>query len=212
MKYIIPAAIAIGVGLVTLIGYFIQTPEILALRQILTGWAVILGGLAVVVGLLNMIVVNFRRIQSSNKGAFYSLLTVAAAVGTFVVGSLDSLRAGGSPTLYRQGSLIQLLFDAVIIPSQAALAGLVMIFLVIAAVRLLRNKPNRWSIVFLVALLVVLVGWIPLSVLTPLNAFRDWAVAVPVSAGARGILIGVALGTVMIGLRVLTGIERPYKD
>jgi hypothetical protein len=212
LKYVIPAAIAIGVGIVTLIGYFIQTPEILAIRQILTGWAVVLGGLAVVVGLLNLIVVNFRRIQTSNKGAFYSLLTVAAAVGTFVVGSLDSLRAGGSPTLYQEGSLIQLVFNAIIIPSQAALAALVMIFLVIAAVKLMRNKPNRWSIIFLVGLVVVLVGWIPLNVLAPLNAFRDWAVNVPVSAGARGILIGVALGSVMIGLRVLTGIERPYKD
>lgn len=211
MKYIIPAAIAIGVGIVTLIGYFIQTPELLAIRQILTGWAVILGGLAVVVGLLNLIVVNFRRMRTNNKGAFYSLLTVAAAVGTFVVGSLDSLRKG-SPTLYQEGSLIQLVFNGVIIPSQAALAALVMIFLVIAAVKLLKNKPNRWSIIFLFALLVVLVGWIPLSFLAPLNAFRDWAIAVPVSAGARGILIGVALGSVMIGLRVLTGIERPYKD
>jgi len=211
MKYIIPAAIAIGVGLVTLIGYFIQTPELLALRQILTGWAVILGGLAVVVGLLNLIVVNFRRMQTNTKGAFYSLLTVAAAVATFVIGSLESLREG-HPTLYQEGSLTQLLFNAVIVPSQAALAGLVMIFLVVAAVRLLKNKPNRWSIIFLAALLIALIGWIPFSFMGPINVFRDWMIAVPVSAGARGILIGVALGTAMIGLRVLTGIERPYKD
>lgn len=211
MKYIIPAAIAIGVGLVTLLAYFIQTPELLQVRGILTNWAVILGGLAVLVGLLNLIVVHFRRMQARSKGSFYSLLTVAAAVATFVIGALESLRAG-SPALYQEGSLTHLLFTSVIITSQATLASLVMIFLVIGAVRLVKNKPNRWSIIFLIALLIILVGWIPLGFMGPLNATRDWLLSVPISAGARGILLGVALGTVMIGLRVLTGVERPYKD
>ncbi len=211
MRYIIPAAIAIGVGLVTLVGYFIATPELLTLRQILTGWAVILGGLAVLVGLLNLVVVNFRRMQTNTKGSFYSLLTVAAAVATFVIGSLESLRAG-SPTLYQEGSLTHLLFTDVILASQAALAGLVMIFLVTAAVRLLKTKPDRWSIIFLAAVVIVLVGWIPLSFMAQVSVLRDWLLAVPVSAGARGILLGVALGTVMVGLKVLMGIERPYKD
>jgi hypothetical protein len=31
-------------------------------------------------------------------------------------------------------------------------------------------------------------------------------------AGARGILLGVALGTVATGLRVLLGIDRPYSE
>jgi hypothetical protein len=82
----------------------------------------------------------------------------------------------------------------------------------VAAARLLRNKPNRWSLVFLGALLIALVGWLPIIGLEQVNSARDWFLSVPVSAGARGILLGVALGTVMVGLRVFVGIERPYKN
>jgi hypothetical protein len=35
---------------------------------------------------------------------------------------------------------------------------------------------------------------------------------VPTLAGVRGILLGVALGTIATGLRVLMGAERPYTD
>jgi hypothetical protein len=211
MKYIIPAAVAIGVGLVTLASYFIQLPMLVIVREVFTGWAVVLAALAVLIGLLNLIVVNFRRIQTNAKGGWYSLLTVVAAVGTFFVGSAETLR-NGSPALYSEGSLTNTLFSGVVISSQAALAGLVMIFLVVAAVKMLRTKLNRWSIIFLTVVVIVLIGWIPLSFMRPVNALREWMIAVPVSAGARGILLGVALGTLMIGLRVLLGIERPYKD
>jgi hypothetical protein len=211
MKYIIPAAVALGVGLVTLLGYFIQAADLLTLRMVLINWAVILGGLAVLVGLLNLIIVHFRRMQSGARGSVYSLLTVAAAVATFVIGAGESLREG-SPTLYTQGSLTHLLFTDIIVASQAALASLVMFFLVAAAVRMMRTRPNRWSILFLAAAVVTLVGWLPLAFLGPLNSAREWLLNVAVSAGARGILIGVALGTLMVGIRVLVGIERPYKD
>jgi hypothetical protein len=149
--------------------------------------------------------------QTGARGSIYSLLTVTAAVGTFVVGALESLRTGG-PTLYQAGSLTNLLFTGVVIASQAALASLVMFFLMVAAVRMLRTKPNRWSILFLAAAVVTLVGWLPLAFLGPLNGAREWLLNVPVAGGARGILIGVALGTLMVGLRVLVGVERPYKD
>jgi hypothetical protein len=211
MKYVIPAAIALGVGLVTLLGYFIQAAELLTLRMILINWAVILGGLAVLVGLLNLIIVHFRRMQTGARGSFYSLLTAAAAVATFLVGAGESLRLGG-PTLYQQGSLTNLVFNGVIVASQAALASLVMFFLVAAAVRLLRTKPNRWSVIFLVTVVVILVGWLPLAFLSPVNVAREWLLNVAVTAGARGILIGVAIGALVVGLRVLIGVERPYKD
>lgn len=211
MKYVIPAAIAIGVGLVVLLSYFIAVDELLSVRLILTDWAVILGGLAVLIGILNLVLVHFRRIQTSGQGSIYSLVTVVAAVGTFVVGALEGLRSG-TPALYEEGSLTYTLFTGVIVASQAALASLIMFFLVAGAVRMLKSKLNGWSILFLVTVIVALVGWLPLAFMGPANDFREWVITVPALAGARGILIGIALGTVVVGLRVLIGAERPYKD
>jgi hypothetical protein len=211
MKYVIPAAIAIGVGLVVLLSYFIAVDELTSVRLILTDWAVILGGLAVLIGILNLVLVHFRRIQASGQRSIYSLITVVAAVGTFVVGALEGLRSG-SPALYDEGSLTHMLFKGVVAASQAALASLVMFFLVAGAVRMLKSKLDGWSILFLAVVVVTLVGWLPFALMSPANDFRQWVLAVPALAGARGILLGIALGTVVVGLRVLVGAERPYKD
>ena len=93
-----------------------------------------------------------------------------------------------------------------------AKAFLVMFFLVVGAVRMLKSKPNGWSTLFLVAVVVTLVGWLPFGFMSSVNDFREWVLAVPALAGARGILLGIALGTVVVGLRVLIGAEHPYKD
>jgi len=211
MKSLLPAAIAIGVGIVTLLGYFVPTGNILALRLIFTDWAVVLGALAVLLGLLNLLIMHARRVDSRAKGWLYSLLTAIAAIGTLGIGLLEAANAG-HPTLYEPGSYSSLLFNSVIVAAQAALASLVMFFLVAAAVRMLGQKRGPWSVLFLAVVVITLVAWLPIRSLEVMNQFQSWLIRVPAAAGARGILLGVALGTVAIGLRVLTGMERPYKD
>jgi len=39
---------------------------------------------------------------------------------------------------------------------------------------------------------------------------RSWILGVPAVGGARGILLGVALGTIATGIRILMGADRPY--
>jgi hypothetical protein len=211
MKSVIPAAIAIGVGIVTLLGFFFTSGQIVALRLIFTDWAVIVGALAVLLGLGNLMTVHARRIDQQAPGWVYSLLTALAAIGTLAIGLFESLRSGG-PVLAQQDTVTHLLFQGVVVASQAALASLAMFFLVAAAVRMLKTKPSGWSVFFLIVVVISLIAWIPFPGLGLANQFRDWLISVPAAAGARGILLGVALGTIAIGLRVLTGMERPYKD
>jgi hypothetical protein len=45
------------------------------------------------------------------------------------------------------------------------------------------------------------------TIVDPLGEFISGIV---VNAGMRGILIGIALGVVVVALRILSGIERPY--
>jgi len=73
---------------------------------------------------------------------------------------------------------------------------------------------NFESFLLVVACLVVLVGQAPLAryVWEQLPALKDWVLGVPSTAGARGILIGVALGSLATGVRVLVGFDRPYGE
>jgi len=64
----------------------------------------------------------------------------------------------------------------------------------------------------MLALLIVLIAAVPLPELTFFQGVRDWLLAVPVSAGARGILLGIALATVVVGIRVLVGQDQSYKE
>lgn len=212
MKYIVPAAVAIGVGLVVLMSYFIDNAALDSARLALVDWAVTLAGLAVLVGFLNLLLVHLRKIQTGNKGWVYSILLVTAALLVPLLGRAESFIPTLSDTTIEPGSLTGLAFSGILFPAQATLSGVVAIFLIYAAVRLLRNRPTSWSVGFLVVVLVVLVGWLPLTLMRQVGALREWLITVPAAAGARGILIGVSLATVVVGVRVLMGIERPYKD
>jgi hypothetical protein len=88
--------------------------------------------------------------------------------------------------------------------------------LVYAAARLLRRVPNLFSIVFIGTALLVLLGASTLALGGPgllvdvIAGVRDWITQVPAAAGARGLLVGVALGSVAAGLRILIGTDRPF--
>jgi len=66
--------------------------------------------------------------------------------------------------------------------------------------------------------LVVLVGTLPWvigsesEIVRMLGELRAWLTQVWAVAGARGILLGVALGAAATGLRVIMGVDRPYGD
>ncbi len=224
MKRIVPTAVAISVGLVTLLGYFVEIAALQQVQQILLNWAVTLAGLAVIIGLVNLLIVNSRRVDQGDPGWPYSLVTILTALATIIIGVIESgvfsilleLIVPGSiataPSLYKSGTITEVLLLGVITPAQAALLSLIMFLLVTAAVRMMRTKPNRNTVVFLASTVIVLVGWLPFRFMGPVNAFYEWYLAVPVAAGVRGILIGVALGVITVGVRILTGLERLYKE
>jgi hypothetical protein len=102
--------------------------------------------------------------------------------------------------------------DAIIIPAEATLMALLAVTLIYASARLLQRRADAMSFIFLGIAVVILLmsaplpfGKIPGAEIVEWFITRFFAVA-----GARGILIGVALGALTTGLRVLFAIDRPY--
>ena len=106
----------------------------------------------------------------------------------------------------------QVLLETVLVSVESALAGLVFFALVYGAYRVMRRHVSWSRTVFVLTLLVVLTGTLPFADLDAMKHARDWLLAVPVSAGARGLLLGIALGTVVTGMRVLIGVDRSYRE
>jgi len=200
----------ISISVVTLIGLVSEQdtiPSILA-RSLIRLVAVI-GAVAVFVGVLNLIAVHMGRFLRSEHGWPYSLITLVVSLAVVVLRILD--RADIWPGDLKGEQMSVRVFESVQVTLESALAALALFFLVYAAYRLMRRQVTVWYVVFSAALIVVLLGWIPLKATETLADVRDWIVRVPVSAGARGILIGVGLGTITAGVRVLVGQDRSFR-
>ena len=88
-RYFAPA-IAIGTGLVVLLGYFFENSSLGVVRIAIVQWAVILAGAAVFVGVINLIAVHANKIFKRDKDRVYSLLLIAALLLTLSYGFLNN--------------------------------------------------------------------------------------------------------------------------
>jgi hypothetical protein len=203
VKRPIATAIAIAIGLIVLLGYFIPLPILTSVRIELVQWAIILSGVAVLVGVINLFSVHLKKIREKEKGAVYSLFLIAALLLTFILGII----------LGPDHSTMQLMFESVVIPVEASLMAMLAMTLIYASIRLLRRRSDLMTVVFLITVLLVLLGTAPLP-FGPLpivgDLIRPFIAQVLAAAGARGILLGVALGTLTTGLRIVFGADRPY--
>lgn len=201
---VIAAIVAIGSGLIVLLGYFFAVPALLQARQLLLSWAMILAAVAVIVGVANLIAVHFTRVTKRLKGSPYSMVLLFALLGSLALGL----------ALGPQNAAVQAMFNGIQVPVEASLMAVLAVTLLYAAIRLLRWRSDLMAIVFILTALLIFLGTAPLPFVgyIPIvsDMLRPFVAQVPAAAGARGILLGVALGTLLTGLRILFAADRPY--
>jgi hypothetical protein len=203
VKGIFSAFIAISVGVIVLLGYFIDIPALTSLRGILLDWAVILAAFALFVGIFNIISIHSIKIKTEQKGRGYSILLIVSLLVTLALGLI----------LKPEHQVVRTLFSSVQIPVEKSLMALLVVTLTYASIRLLRTRNNLISVIFLITALLVFLGTVPLPFIEIRflgEVLRPFIAQVLATAGARGILLGVALGTLTTGLRILFGADRPY--
>ncbi len=203
-KGLFSTAIAIAIGAIILLGALLPVGGLVAIRAVLLQWAVILAAVALVVGVFNLLRVHYGRISAREKGSFYSILLVVFMLITVTLG----LFLGPTdPT-------VMLLFNAIQVPVEASLTAVLAVTLLYASVRLLRWRTDLVAVIFIATAVVILLGTAPLPFLGSVpvlgDLIRPFVAQVLAAGGARGILMGVALGTLTTGLRILFGADRPY--
>jgi len=214
MKFRAPvaAAIAIAFGLVVLLGYFIPADtgtsslsNLLVLRSWIIGWAVTLAGFATLVAIIGLVSAHWRKLRARRNPDRYSLFMLAAFVLVFVFGVMQYL--GGDVTTFQQ------IVNAIQVPVEASMMAILAVTLTMAAIGLFRRRKGLLPVVFLISVLIFLLlnsGLLASQENIPfVGDILAMLQYLPV-AGARGILIGIALGSLMAGLRILFGADRPY--
>lgn len=199
----VAAAIAISAGLIVLLGTFAPIPLFVAVRLELVQWAAILAGVAVLVGIGNLFSVHYQKLRRRGKGWGYSLTLLFAMLVTLLVGVIF-----GPSGMWMQAAL-----ESIIFPVEASLMALLSVTLVYASMRLLRRRADFMSIVFLGTVALTLLASVSLPLIGEIPILSDWVrtlLMVFSDGGARGLLLGVALGALTTGLRALFAMDRPY--
>ncbi|MFN2223525.1 MAG: hypothetical protein ACK2UH_13290 [Candidatus Promineifilaceae bacterium] len=196
-KRTVPVALAIALGLLTVVGLLF----IPAVGNTLVSWAAFLAAVALLLGVINLLGVHARRIARGNP---YSAALVLSMLLVFAlaIGDFFGITDDGVGTV----------FEVVQAPLEMAMASLLAFFLLFAAFRMLQRQRTIWAALFVVTVLILLLAStaLPIFLTRVIESLTDLINQVLVSAGMRGILIGVALGAIVVALRLLTGIERPY--
>ena len=213
LKRTLPAALAIAVGLFVLVALLVPVPLLSTIGTYFIDCAVIIAAFALFLGLLNIVRVHLAHIRERTKTWPYSALLLIALFLILAVGLVTFTPSQADPSQPSGPShpAMQWIFTNVMAPIQATFGALLAFLTLAAAYRLFRLR-NVESAVLLIAALLVLVGQASFGLLPVLPQLRDWILDVPALAGMRGILLGVALGAVLTGIRLLLGVERPYSD
>ncbi|MGD8586547.1 MAG: hypothetical protein PVJ75_14445, partial [Chloroflexota bacterium] len=142
-KRTVPVALAIALGLLTVVGLLF----IPALGNTLVSWAAFLAAVALLLGVINLLGVHARRIARGNP---YSAALVLSMLLVFAlaIGDFFGITDDGVGTV----------FEVVQAPLEMAMASLLAFFLLFAAFRMLQRQRTIWAALFVVTVLILLLA------------------------------------------------------
>lgn len=189
---------------IILIGYFFPGTAIAAIRTPMLDWAVTLSGIAGLVAIANLIFgVHWKRLRDPEKDHLFSGLVILSFLLTLTAG----IFLGPSSESFKK------VVTAIQTPIESSLMAVLAITLAYSSLRLLQRQHNWMGVFFFVSVIVfLLINSGIFSLFANIPALQDLIAGInkiPV-AGARGILIGVALGSLLTGIRIWIGSDRPY--
>lgn len=191
-------------GLLVLAGYFFPASAIGMIRTPMLDWAVTLSAVAGLIAIVNLVFGwHWKRLRDPSKDRFFSVIVILSFLLTFAAGIfLGPTHAG-----------YQKVVTAIQMPIEASLMAVLAVTLAYSSLRLLQRQHNWMGVIFFITVIVfLLINSGIFSFLSNVPVAQDLVSGVsqvPV-AGSRGILIGVALGSLLTGIRIWLGSDRPY--
>lgn len=214
LKRQLPLIIAFVMGVVFAIQYYIPHRLSEALYTEISNWMIVIGGFASFLGLASLTQLHYTRIRRKEAGWGFSGVMFLALIVTFVVG----LDARGETT--QEGSVFGWMYTSMLVPLSQAVFSILAFFMASVAFRAFRARTLDATLLLLAAI-IVMFGRIPIGEYIWTGLFGDhislrigeiasWVMNVPNMAARRGVMIGVALGTIATSLKIIVGIERAY--
>ncbi len=204
MKRPLPLIVGILSGLVVLAAMFF-VPQSGSILGVVLNWVIIVAGVALLVAIASLVLTLLRFIAGGKKGFLLSLVLVISFLATLVFGLL---RGVDDPVFLKW-------VGAVVRPIETALLGLVALIMMSAAMKIFRERG--WSALTVsfgisaVIFLVLGLGFLQNLNFPALTEVIRFIERLPM-IGARGLLIGIGIGLLMMAFRVLFGMEGSGND
>ncbi len=204
MRKYLAAGIAAASGLLVLAGYAFQA-QLAPLTTLILDWGVLVLSFAILIGIGALLRSHLVKLFTAQKGAGLSAVTLIVFFFTLISGLI----------LTTQSSFFRQLIINIQTPVEASLLAVLAVILFIVSLRLIRTRGwTPMSIAFLVSAVIALViesGVLPFAPESAAGQVVGFLRRLPI-AGGRGILLGMALGGLLVGLRVLLAVDRPYGE
>ncbi len=204
MKRPLPLIVGVLSGLVVLAAMFFA-PQGGSILGTVLNWVIIVAGVALLVAIASLVLTHLRFIVTGKKGFLLSLVLVISFLATLVFGLL---RGVDNPVFLKW-------VGAVIRPIETALLGLVALVMMSAAMKIFRERGwSALTVSFGVSAIIFLIlglGFLQNLNFPALNEVITFVEGLPM-IGARGLLIGIGIGLLMMAFRVLFGMEGSGND
>lgn len=214
-KRLLAVLIAGVSGLIVLLDFAGGGPVVAMIAHTLVGWAALITAVALLIGVMSVAGSHLERVRQRNSNWVYSLVLLAGMLLVIVVGIFFPL-PGSSASIMLPSSLaeqpIHLLFSAVYEPLASSLLALLAFFSLSAALRALGRRSADAIVIVVVAVAVLISQLPPIYALPGVAMVVQWMNDYVALAGARGLLIGAAIGALVASVRVLLGFDLPYLD
>ncbi|MBN2541359.1 hypothetical protein JXI42_00680 [bacterium] len=207
----IPLAIAFLAGLIFAIQYFVPHRVSQTIFDWYTDWGIVIGAFGAILGFYSISRLHITKITKRREGWLYSVATLVCILA-MVIGAI----VGGT----EKGTFFAQMYSYVFVSISATMFSLLGFYIASAAYRAFRARTALATGLLLAAILVML-GRVPLGQtisfwtkwnpnLPSLVDIANWIMDVPNMAAKRAIALGVALGMMLVSLKIILGIERTY--
>jgi len=195
MRWIVWRILILTTALILLAGVFFNGPILREINQILLSWIITIAGVAALLGIFNLLKVHSGRVRQERTDWVNSVVLLFSFTGIFITGIL----------LKPNHPVYVSLVNAIITPVETSLLALLAITLIVALIRAIRPGINGTTVIFITSAVLFLwaaTGFVPFQEARQSQLVLSFFNTLPIG-GARGILLGVGLGSLTTGIRAL---------
>jgi hypothetical protein len=214
LKRLLAVVIAGVAGLIVLVDFAGAGGMFAPVARMLVEWAAVITAVGLLLGIVSVTGSHVQRLRRRSPDWAYSLILVLGMLAVIFTGIFFPLPGRSGWVL--PGSLaeipIRTFFRVVYEPLASSLLALLAFFSLSAALRALGRGSAEATVIVVVAALLLIAQLPPVAALPAVGPTFQWLNDYVALAGARGLVIGAAIGALVAGVRVLLGFDTPYLD